>query len=149
MLLQRGCPGGQSPLNLLRCVGRAEQSWWQSQAEQRCSQHSGELSLSLNMACCASEVGGGSALAEREQSSLLIALKGQFLAVWTGLTAPSDLQRCVVGCGGVSCLVLPFLTTQVKCTGISPLLLPEVLLSAGWKPISVWASYKKRGSTPV
>lgn len=101
------------------------------------------------MAACASEVGGGSALAGREQSSLLMALKGQFVTVWTGLTAPSDLQCCVVGCGGVSCPVLPFLGTQVKCTRISTLLWPKVVLSAGWKPISVWPSYKKRGSSPV
>lgn len=101
------------------------------------------------VASCASEVGGGSALAGKEQSSLLIGLKGQFVTVRTGLTAPSDLQRCMVGCGAVSCLVLPFLTTQVKCTGISPLLRPEVLLSAGWKPILVWTSYKKQGSSPV
>lgn len=93
-----------------------------------CSQDIRELSLpgcSFSMgiaACSASEVGKGARLCTcwERTSEFVNEFKGVFSYTSIQHTTPSlDLQCSVVGRGGVSCPVLPFLDSQVNCTRVS------------------------------
>lgn len=88
---QRGCWVGESLWNRLWGVGRAEQRWQWSQTEV-CSQDIRGLSLPERSLCwvnlqlvlparCKKVL--GFACAGKEQSSLLMSLKDQFVTVWT------------------------------------------------------------------